>query len=101
MFQEVLVGSVYLPVCVFEGEKRGLGGNAWFFLAGSCLLGHSSGNHNMTNFPASLSFFPTLCLCGSCSPNDSGPPQMAKAGHGRSYMPDVATSVWERFVCEI
>lgn len=27
MFQEVLVGSVYLLMCVFVGEKRGLGGN--------------------------------------------------------------------------
>lgn len=62
MFQEVLVASVYLLVCVFEGEKRGLGGNALFFLAGSCLLGHSSRNHKMTNFPASLSFFP-LSVC--------------------------------------
>ncbi len=73
-------------LCVFEGEKRGLGGNRLFFLAGSCLLGHSSRNHKMTNFPASLSFFfPLAILCGSCFPRDSGPPWTEKAGHGRSY----------------
>lgn len=61
-------------LCVFEGEKRGSGEIAcFFFLAGSCLLGHSSRNHKVTNFPASLSFFPTHYLCGSCFPRDSGP----------------------------
>ncbi len=87
-------------LCVFEGEKRGSGEIACcFFLAGSSLLGHSSRNHKMTNFPASLSFFPLSICVAHVFPGILAP--LDREGGTWAELHAYVTTLWERFVCRI